>query len=105
MKQLQRGGDAPHLLLTMPYGFGDAILVGLSAIDQITRNDPGGNVKIDVLCNHLHAELLEENLRIHRPIQVDKSLFLSKDIYNPKGKNLFDRISPQQVTDDITSLL
>jgi hypothetical protein len=28
-----------------------------------------------------------------------------KDMYNPKGKNLFDHISPQQLTDEIVNLL
>jgi hypothetical protein len=28
-----------------------------------------------------------------------------KEMYNPKGKDLFDHISPQQLTETITSLL
>ena len=75
MKQLPDRGDTPRLLLTMTWGIGDAIAVGLSAVDQITRNDPGGDVKIEVLCNHLQAELLEHDPRISRLIQFDDSLF------------------------------
>jgi hypothetical protein len=63
----------------MPWGIGDTITVGLSAVDQITRNDPDGKVKIDVLCNSLQAELLEHDPRIHRLVQVDSSLFPSSE--------------------------
>ncbi|HEU0000793.1 MAG TPA: glycosyltransferase family 9 protein [Ktedonobacteraceae bacterium] len=63
------------MLLTMTWGIGDTIAVGLSAVDQITRNDPGGHIKIEVLCNHPQAELLEHDPRISRLIQFDDSLF------------------------------
>jgi ADP-heptose:LPS heptosyltransferase len=64
-----------RLLISMPWGIGDAIVVGLSAVDQIARNDPHGNVAIDLLCNPSQTELLEEDPRIHRIIEVDKKLF------------------------------
>jgi hypothetical protein len=67
--------EAPHLLLMMPWGVGDTISVGLSAVDQITRNDPAGRVKIEVVCNDAQAELLEYDPRIYRIIQADSSLF------------------------------
>lgn len=39
----------PHFLVTMYKGIGDAVMVGLSAIDQIIKDDPEANGKIDVL--------------------------------------------------------
>lgn len=75
MKRALSSADASRLLITMPWGIGDAIVVGLSAVDQIRRNDPDGNVEIDILCNQSQSEILEEDPRIHRIIQVDKKLF------------------------------
>ncbi|HKV58898.1 MAG TPA: glycosyltransferase family 9 protein [Ktedonobacteraceae bacterium] len=75
--RLQPEEDVPHLLLAIPWGIGDAISVGLSAVDQITRNDPDSHVKIEVVCNRLQSELLEHDPRIYRLIQVDTGLFPS----------------------------
>ena len=74
-KQLQQMEETPHLLLAIPWGIGDTISVGLSAVDQIMRDDPDGRVKIEVLCNPAQAELLENDPRIYRLIQADISLF------------------------------
>lgn len=74
-KHISQKGEAPHLLLAMPWGVGDTISVGLSAVDQITRNDPEGRIKIEVLCNPAQAELLAHDPRIYRIIQADSSLF------------------------------
>ena len=71
MKQAQSGAGATRLLITMPWGIGDAIVVGLSAVDQIRRNDQDGDVEIDILW----------------------------------GKDLFDHITPDQLTDAIMSQL
>ncbi len=67
--------EKQRLLITMPWGIGDAIVVGLSAVDQITRNDPEGNATIDLLCNHVQTEILKEDPRIHCLIAIDKHLF------------------------------
>ena len=75
MKRVQSRVDTSRLLVTMPWGIGDTIIVGLSAIDQIRCNDPGGEVEIDILCNQSQFEILEEDPRIHRIIRVDKYLF------------------------------
>jgi|SRR5579875_30702 ADP-heptose:LPS heptosyltransferase len=75
MKHLHNEMNATRLLVTMPWGIGDAIVVGLSAVDQIRRNDPAGSVEIDVLCNQAQVEILQEDPHIHRLIQVDKKLF------------------------------
>ncbi len=64
-----------RLLITMPWGIGDAIVVGLSAVDQIRCNDPAGDVEIDVLCNQVQSEIFAEDARIHRVIEVDRELF------------------------------
>lgn len=73
-KRLQQE-ETPRLLLSMPWGVGDTISVGLSAVDQITRNDPDGRVKIEVLCNDAQTELLQHDPRIYRLIQTDRNLF------------------------------
>src|SRR5579884_3977483 len=75
MQKSQNKVDAARLLIAMPWGIGDAIEVGLSAVDQIRRIDPAGNVEIDLLCNQSQTEILEEDPRIHRLIEVDKRLF------------------------------
>lgn len=75
MKKNQRNVHAPHLLITMPWGIGDAVSIGLSAIDQIIRDDPRGETAIDVLCNHRQAEVFAHDPRIHTLMHVDDSLF------------------------------
>ncbi|HEX6478370.1 MAG TPA: glycosyltransferase family 9 protein [Ktedonobacteraceae bacterium] len=94
MKRVQNGVDVTRILITMPWGIGDAIVVGLSAIDQIRRNDPDGEVEIDILCNQSQAEILEEDPRIHRIIQVDKKLFTTNEAGTWK-RGLF--LSPETV--------
>lgn len=59
----------------MPWGLGDAVSIGLSAIDQIIRDDPRGETAIDVLCNHRQAEVFAHDPRIHILMHVDDSLF------------------------------
>ncbi len=76
--------NAERLLITMPWGIGDAIVVGLSAVDQITRNDPHGKVAIDLLCNQSQTELLVEDPRIHRIIEIDKRLFPTNEAWTWK---------------------
>ena len=65
---------APRLLITMSWGIGDAIDIGLSAVDQITRNDPDGRATIDMLCNHRQAPLFEHDPRIHEIIAIEHQL-------------------------------
>jgi ADP-heptose:LPS heptosyltransferase len=67
--------DAPRFLVTVYTGIGDAVAVGLSAIDQIIENDPEARGKIDVLCNPIQAELFAHDPRVNRIIQVSRSLF------------------------------
>lgn len=65
---------APRLLITMSWGIGDAIDIGLSAVDQITRNDPEGRATIDMLCNYRQAPLFEHDSRIHEIIAIEHQL-------------------------------
>ncbi len=75
MKKILTQETSARLLITMPWGIGDAISVGLSAVDQVDRDDPNRNVAVDVLCNPVQAEILEQDPRIDHLIQVDDSLF------------------------------
>src|SRR5690349_2358672 len=75
MKRLSKEERAPHLLITMPWGIGDAISIGLSAVDQVMRDDPGNRAHVDILCNTIQAPVFEHDRRIHAVIVVDQSLF------------------------------
>ncbi len=75
MQKSKSRASTERILITMTWGIGDAIIIGLSAVDQITRNDPDGKIAIDLLCNHSQAELLKEDPRIHQVIEVDQRLF------------------------------
>lgn len=75
MKKFLREARDPRLLITMPWGIGDTISVGLSAVDQIMRNDPHRHTAIDILCNHLQSSVFAHDPRIHDVISVDDSLF------------------------------
>lgn len=75
MKRLSKEESAPRLLVTMPWGIGDAISIGLSAVDQVMRDDPRNSARIDILCNSLQAPVFEHDRRIHAVIAVDQSLF------------------------------
>ena len=64
-----------RLLVTMPWGIGDTIAIGLSAVDQVVHNDPRGHATVDVLCTHSQAPIFAHDPRIHAVISVDESLF------------------------------
>jgi Glycosyltransferase family 9 (heptosyltransferase) len=59
-------------LITLDKGIGDALLVGLSAVDQIICNAPTAYGKIDILCTHLQAQIFECDPRINTVFQTDK---------------------------------
>jgi ADP-heptose:LPS heptosyltransferase len=67
--------DNPLYLVTMYKGIGDAVLVGLSFVDQIIKEDPQAFGRIDVLCNSVQAELFEHDPRVNRIILTNNSLF------------------------------
>jgi ADP-heptose:LPS heptosyltransferase len=64
--------DTARFLITLDKGIGDALLVGLSAVDQIILNDPKAYGKIDILCSSLQSQFFEYDPRINRVIQTDK---------------------------------
>ncbi len=70
-----KGANNPLYLVTMYKGIGDAVLVGLSFIDQIIKEDPQAFGRIDVLCNSIQAELFEHDPRVNRIILTDNSFF------------------------------
>ena len=74
--------DTPVYLLTMYKGIGDAVAFGLSVIDQILQNDPVAAGKIDVLCNRIQAEILENDPRVNRLIQASDTLFSKPELTN-----------------------
>lgn len=106
MNKALRNLRAPHLLITMPWGIGDTIAVGLSAVDQIVRNDPAGNVSVDILCNHLQATLLEHDPRIHAIIAIDESLLPTAEegtwkrgvFLSPETAKLAEKLRQQDYT-------
>ncbi len=65
----------PLFLVTMYKGIGDAVLVGLSFVDQIIKEAPHAFGKIDILCNSVQAEIFEHDPRINRIILTNNSLF------------------------------
>lgn len=75
MRRATSAPNSPRLLITMPWGIGDAVSIGLSAVDQVQSNNPGGEVLIDVLCNHLQATLFAHDPRIHALVHVSDALF------------------------------
>src|ERR1700730_1395320 len=74
--------DTPVYLLTMYKGIGDSVAFGLSAIDQILQNDPSAAGKIDVLCNHIQAEIFEHDPRVNRIIRASEKLFNKPELTN-----------------------
>jgi ADP-heptose:LPS heptosyltransferase len=76
----ENNADYARFLILMPAGIGDAVAVGLSAVDQLIQNDPAAYGKIDVVCNDLQADIFRYDPRIHEIIYVDRPLFPTPDI-------------------------
>jgi hypothetical protein len=72
--------DTPRFLITLDMGIGDAVAMGLSAVDQIIRHDPTASGTIDVLCNKLQSEIFTYDPRINRIIQTGITFFPSYNI-------------------------
>lgn len=85
-----------YFLVTVPYGIGDTIYLGLTVVDQIIKNIPEAEGRIDFLCNTLQAELLSCDPRLNQVIIADRNLFpindkktLPRIIFTPReAKNL-----------------
>ena len=69
-----------RFLVMMAMGIGDAVAVGLSAIDQIIKNEPETDGKIDVVCNDLQADIFRFDPRIHSIICVEEAFFPALNI-------------------------
>jgi hypothetical protein len=64
-------------LITLDVGIGDAVAIGLSAVDQIIRNDPAAYGNIDVLCNRLQGEIFAYDPCINNILVTDITFFPS----------------------------
>ncbi|HTK10445.1 MAG TPA: glycosyltransferase family 9 protein [Ktedonobacteraceae bacterium] len=71
----QEKPDTPRFLITLDVGIGDAVAIGLSAIDQLVAHDPFAAGTIDVLCNRLQAQIFAHDPRINRIIATNKVFF------------------------------
>lgn len=67
--------DTPRFLITLDVGIGDAVAVGLRAVEQIIANDPLASGTIDMLCNGLQAQVFAEDPRINRIIETSSVFF------------------------------
>lgn len=72
--------DRPRFLLAPDVGIGDAVAIGLSAVDQIVRNEAGAWGAIDILCNRVQAQLFAHDPRINRVIVSDCRFFPGQQI-------------------------
>ncbi|HJT56540.1 MAG TPA: glycosyltransferase family 9 protein [Ktedonobacteraceae bacterium] len=78
--QLENAADTvegSRYLITIDVGIGDAVAIGLSAIDQIIQNDPAAYGNIDVLCNKLQAEIFAYDPRVKNILTTDITFFPS----------------------------
>jgi ADP-heptose:LPS heptosyltransferase len=72
--------DRPRFLLVPDVGIGDAVAIGLSAVDQIIRNEPDACGTIDILCNRVQAQIFAHDPRINRVIVTDCVFFPGQHI-------------------------
>jgi ADP-heptose:LPS heptosyltransferase len=77
---MESKAERGRFLITMGAGIGDAVVVGLSALDQIIENDPEASGHIDVLCNSLQAQIFEEDPRLNRAMQTETLFFAGSRI-------------------------
>lgn len=69
-----------RFLVMIPMGIGDAVAMGLSAIDQIIKNEPDTDGKIDVVCNDLQADIFSHDPRINTIICINDTFFPGLDM-------------------------
>ena len=100
----------------MDVGIGDAVAIGLSAVDQIIRNDPVayGNIQF---CPRNAVEIItlfggtnpsyygyRHRATIVGNGRTEQKAFrpgFSKEAYDTRGRDLFDHIAPREVTEAI----
>lgn len=73
------GPDRPRYLVTFDKGIGDAVAIGLSAVEQIIENDAAAYGAIDVLCNKVQSDLFRYDPRINRIIQTPLTFYPSPE--------------------------
>jgi ADP-heptose:LPS heptosyltransferase len=67
--------DTPRYLITLDVGIGDAVALGLSAIEQIVQHDQAAWGTIDVLCKPLQGQVFAHDPRVNRVITTDIIFF------------------------------
>lgn len=72
--------DTPRYLVTFDKGIGDAVAIGLSAVEQIIENNPAAYGAIDVLCNEVQSEIFRYDPRINRIIQTPLTFYPSSEV-------------------------
>lgn len=100
----ERDHVSSDYLITIPYGIGDAVYIGLSAVGQMVKSSPQSFGKIDVLCNALQAEIFIYDSRINHIIVADKTLFPTQDkrtwtkafFVDPRGRELLEFLQGKQ---------
>jgi hypothetical protein len=71
------GPDSPRYLITFDKGIGDAVAIGLSAVEQIIENDASAYGAIDILCNELQSDVFRYDPRINCIIQTPLTFYPS----------------------------
>lgn len=66
----KNGPDTPRYLITIDKGIGDAVTIGLSAVEQIIENDDNAYGAIDILCNERQTDIFRFDPRINCIIQT-----------------------------------
>ncbi len=69
--------EGSRYLITIDIGIGDAVAIGLSAVDQIVQNNPAAYGNIDILCNRLQAEIFAYDPRVKNILATDITFFPS----------------------------
>lgn len=100
----ERDRVSSDYLITIPYGIGDAVYVGLSAVGQMAKSSPQSFGKIDILCNALQAEIFMYDPRINNIIVADKTLFPTQDkrtwtkafLVDSRGRELLEFLQEKQ---------
>ena len=74
------GPDTPRYLVTFDKGIGDAVAIGLSAVEQIIEDDAAAHGAIDVLCNEVQSEIFRYDPRINRIIETPLTFYPSPEV-------------------------
>lgn len=92
--------DTPRYLVTLDKGIGDALVVGLSAIDQIIVNDSTASGKIDVLCSPRQSEIFRYDPRVNRIIETPLTFYPS-----PERSSWYKLLAPESKARELLHFL